>query len=117
MDEELYGVLSSVAETHHIALNGTPEQAIAFRLTVMNGTAIEGCKPLLEVLFYAVILYMRKYDAEMIRRAKEALCAVGYYTSGDAQGFDEINGTEYYTYSLNCTKWRERHVATENHGA
>lgn len=117
MDEELYRVLSDIAETHHIALNGAPEQAIAFRMTVMNGTAIEGCTPLLEVLYYAVIVYMRKYDGELINRTKEALRAAGYYTSGDAQGFDEINGTEYYTYSLNCTKWRERHVATENHGA
>jgi hypothetical protein len=107
MDEAIYAILSGIEETHQIALDGTPNRAIVYRLAVGNGAAYEGCRPLVEVYYYIVLIYMKTYDGTLVDSVKQALRAGGWAVGGDEQTKEQVNGSDYYMYALQATKWRE----------
>ena len=112
LDELVYGVLDAATPeeehvpVHHIALQGTPDEAITYRLMVINQTADESGGSLVEIGIFEVTLWMREYNPDLPKTVRKAIRDAGMKTSQDEQDHRTINGVEYFTYSMAVTAWR-----------
>lgn len=106
-ESEVFAALSKVAETHHVAMNGTPGEGdmIVFRIAKESVTT-ESDVPIMSTIYIDAYVYQYTYKPAVMDDVVAALNAAGWMAMRGEQTLDSgyyrdtISAVKRYSYSL-----------------
>ena len=106
-ENEVFAALSKVAETHHVAMNGTPGEGdmIVFRVAKESVTT-ESDVPIMSTIYIDAYVYQYTYKPAVMDDVIAALNAAGWIATRGEQTLDggyyrdTISAVKRYNYSL-----------------
>ena len=106
-ESEVFAALSKVAETHHVAMNGTPGEGdmIVFRVAKESVTT-ESDVPIMSTIYIDAYVYQYTYKPAVMDDVVAALNAAGWMAMRGEQTLDggyyrdTISAVKRYNYNL-----------------
>ena len=106
-ENEVFAALSKVAETHHVAMNGTPGEGnmIVFRVAKESVTT-ESDVPIMSTIYIDAYVYQYTYNPTVMDDVVAALNEVGWVAMRGEQTLDSgyyrdtISAVKRYNYNL-----------------
>ena len=106
-ESEVFAALSKVAETHHVAMNGTPGEGdmIVFRVAKESVTT-ESDVPIMSTIYIDAYVYQYTYKPAVMDDVIAALNAAGWMAVRGEQTLDggyyrdTISAVKRYNYNL-----------------
>ena len=106
-ESEVFAALSKVAETHHVAMNGTPGEGdmIVFRVAKESVTT-ESDVPIMSSIYIDAYVYQYTYKPAVMDDVVAALNAAGWMAMRGEQTLDggyyrdTISAVKRYNYNL-----------------